>query len=543
MLRDLRNLGRLIGILWTLARFDALFPLDAFRLPWIIVAPLKLFARLARKPSTLRRGQRVALALQQMGPSVIKFGQSLATRADLVGEQIAADLAELQDRLPPFPTEQAIAAIEAELGRPIGEIYASFERTPVAAASIAQVHFATVIERLVIEDENFDETQSAPVAREVRDIVREVAVKVLRPGIEQALARDLDLFLWIAEWLVRTQRSLRRLKPIEAVGTFAHAVAIEMDLRMEAAAASEFAENFAGDPTFYVPAVDWRLTGRRVLTLERINGIRIDEHDKLIAAGHEIDTVLANAACGFFNQVFRDGFFHADLHPGNLFVGADGAIQVVDFGIMGRLDIETRRFLGEMLLGFLEGDYRRVADVHFRAGYVPANQSMDDFMQACRSIGEPILGLPLNEISIASLLGQLFQVTEQFQMETQPQLLLLQKTMVVAEGVGRQINPTINMWQMAQPLVEEWVVENLGPQAKLRGGAADLLRGLERLPQALANLEQATANLAAGGVKLSPESIRALRGEDRGGGRSMVAALWTIAALLAAILVVAINHL
>jgi ubiquinone biosynthesis protein len=309
---------------------------------------------------------------------------------------------------------------------------------------------------------------------------------------------------------------------------------------MEAAAASEFGENFTGDPTFHVPAVDWRRTARRVLTLERINGIRIDEREKLIAAGHDIDAVLARAACGFFNQVFRDGFFHADLHPGNLFVGEDGSVQVVDFGIMGRLDLETRRFLGEMLLGFLEGDYRRVADVHFRAGYVPASESLEDFMQACRSIGEPILGLPLNEISIGRLLGQLFQVTERFHMETQPQLLLLQKTMVVAEGVGRQLNPSINMWQLARPLIEDWVIANLGPAARVREGVEDLLRGLERLPQTLANLERATANLAEGGIRLHPDSFaRFGHGAGRRGEGSMAWALWAIAALLGAILIIA----
>ncbi len=518
MLRDLRNLGRLIGILWTLARFDALFPLDYFRLPPLLSGPLGLFARVVRRPSDLRRGQRLALALREMGPSFIKFGQSLATRADLVGEQIAADLSQLQDRLPPFPAAEAKATIEAELGRPLIEIFATFENEPVAAASIAQVHFATVMD----ED-------GKPHDR---------AVKVLRPGIEQALARDLELFLWVAEWLVRTQPSFRRLKPVEAVGTFARVIATEMDLRMEAAAASEFGENFTGDPTFHVPAVDWRRTARRVLTLERVNGIRIDEREKLIAAGHDIDAVLARAACGFFNQVFRDGFFHADLHPGNLFVGEDGAVQVVDFGIMGRLDLETRRFLGEMLLGFLEGDYRRVADVHFRAGYVPASESLEDFMQACRSIGEPILGLPLNEISIGRLLGQLFQVTERFHMETQPQLLLLQKTMVVAEGVGRQLDPSINMWQLARPLIEDWVIANLGPAARLREGVEDLLRGLERLPRTLANLERATATLAEGGVRLHPDSFAPF-GNDAGRRkeRSMTWALWSIAALLGTLLI------
>ena len=522
MLRDLRNFGRLIGILWTLARFDALFPIDYFRLPPLLSGPLRLFARIVRRPSDLRHGQRLSLALQELGPSFIKLGQSLATRSDLVGAEIAADLSELQDRLPPFPVEQAIAAIEAELGKPLIEIFTTFDETPVAAASIAQVHFATITG--------------------VDGKLHDVAVKVLRPDIEKALARDLELFLWCAEWLVRTQPALRRLKPVEAVGTFARVIVMEMDLRMEAAAASELAENFIGDPTFQVPAVDWRRTGRRVLTLQRVNGIRIDDTERLLAEGHDIDGIMTRAACAFFNQVFRDGFFHADLHPGNLFVGEDGTIQVVDFGIMGRLDIETRRFIGEMLLGFLEGDYRRVADVHFRAGYVPADQSLDDFMQACRAIGEPILGLPLNEISLGRLLGQLFQVTERFHMETQPQLLLLQKTMVVAEGVGRSLNPTLNMWQLARPLIEEWVIANLGPAARTREAVSDLLQGLERLPRALAHLERATAMLAESGVRLHPDSFNGLHGNGRQGSVT-TRALWVIAALLASLLAVAVSHL
>jgi ubiquinone biosynthesis protein len=522
MFRDLRNLGRLIGILWTLARFDALFPLDYFRLPPLLTGPLRLFALIVRRPSDLRRGQRLSLALQALGPSFIKLGQSLATRSDLVGAEIAADLSELQDRLPPFPVEQAIAAIEAELGKPLIEIFTTFDEVPVAAASIAQVHFATVTG--------------------TDGKLHEVAVKVLRPDIEKALARDLDLFLWGAEWLVRTQPALRRLKPVEAVGTFARVIVVEMDLRMEAAAASELAENFIGDPTFRVPAVDWRRTGRRVLCLERMKGIRIDDTNRLIEAGHDIDAVMARAACAFFNQVFRDGFFHADLHPGNLFVGEDGAVQAVDFGIMGRLDLQTRRFIGEMLLAFLEGDYRRVADVHFRAGYVPADQSTDDFMQACRAIGEPILDLPMSEISIGRLLGQLFQVTERFRMETQPQLLLLQKTMVVAEGVGRSLNPTINMWQLARPLIEDWVIANLGPAARTREAIGDLIEGLERLPRTLAHLERATTSLADAGIRLHPDSFDGLHG-TRGTNRSSTTrALWVIAALLASLLAFVISR-
>ena len=307
-----------------------------------------------------------------------------------------------------------------------------------------------------------------------------------------------------------------------------------MDLRLEAAAASELRENLAGDHGFHVPQVDWRRTARRVMTLERIEGIPIDEREALIAAGHEVDAVLEKAARAFFNQIFRDGFFHADLHPGNLFVDGNGDIVAVDFGIMGRLDSDTRRYLAEMLLGFLSGDYGRVARVHFEAGYVPADQSEANFTQACRAIGEPILGRPLNEISLGHLLAQLFQVTEAFAMETQPQLLLLQKTMLLAEGVGRSLNPALNIWSLAQPLIEDWVADNLGPEARLRESVSDGAALVQRLPKLAANAEAALAMIATGGVRLHPNSVAALakaaQERDRRGGASL---LWPAIAALA----------
>jgi ubiquinone biosynthesis protein len=415
LLRGARNLARLVGIVLILARYDALFLFYG-------VGPLGPYLRLAcafmrrrRGIAALRPGQRLAAAFNELGPSFIKLGQLLSTRSDLLGEEIAADLAALQDRLPPFAGSEARALIEAEFGRPLAALYASFDEAAIAAASIAQVHFARTTDG------------------------REVAVKVLRPGIAAAFARDFDLFWWLAGWLERLQPTLRRLRPVEVVRTLSEIVRFEMDLRFEAAAASELAENFAGDPGFRVPQVDWPRTGRVVLTLERISGVRVDDRAAILAAGHAIDALLAAAAGAFFNQVFRDGFFHADLHPGNMFVAEDGALVVVDFGIMGRLDRLTRYYLADMLLGFLSGDYRRVAEVHFAAGYVSVEQSVDAFTQACRSIGEPILGRPLQEISIGRLLAQLFRITEQFGMETQPQLLLLQKTIVLVEGIGRRL--------------------------------------------------------------------------------------------------------
>ena len=513
MWRALKHIGRLLGIARTLARHDALFPLDALNVAPEMVALARLLARIGAKPAAVeaRPGRRLALALQDLGPSFIKFGQSLATRADLLGDEIAADLSELQDRLPPFPAAEARATIEAEFDCPLDELYAEFEDEPVAAASIAQVHFAVTSDG------------------------KEVAVKVLRPDIEKAFARDLDLFYWLAETIERTQPAWRRFRPVEVVRTFARIIEIEMDLRLEAAAASELAENFADDDSFRVPKVDWRRTERRVLTLARIEGIPIDERDALIEAGHDLDAVMEKASRVFFNQIFRDGFFHADLHPGNLFVGADGAIVAVDFGIMGRLDRRTRRYIGGILLGFLAGDYRRVAEIHFDAGYVPRHQSLDAFVQACRSIGEPILERPLAEISLAHLLAQLFRVTEAFEMETQPQLLLLQKTLMVAEGVGRELNPEVNMWEMARPLITKWVVENIGPGARIRDATLGVLSGLERLPELLENVEAGAAMFAEGGLRLHPETVSALAGYGRG-RRRVPAVLWLIAALLGAIL-------
>jgi ubiquinone biosynthesis protein len=510
MIRATRNLRRLLHIARVLARHDALFLLEeAFPASRIGAAILRGGRA---SVSQGRPGERLANALSELGPTFIKLGQALSTRADLLGEQMAADLSQLQDKLPPFPAAEARRIIAEELAAPVESLYQSFDDVPVAAASIAQVHFAVTADG------------------------REVAVKILRPGVEEAFRRDIDLLRWLSEWAELTQKRLRRLKPVESVKTFEDSVAIEMDLRFEAAAAAELAENFRGDESFKVPAVDWVRTGRRVMTLERVAGIPVDERERLIEAGFEPDAILGKAAEAFFNQVFRDGFFHADMHPGNLFVDCTGNLVAVDFGIMGRVDQRTRRFLGEMLIGFLSGNYRKVAEVHFEAGYVPADQSVDAFTQACRSIAEPILGRPMHEISIARLLGQLFQVTETFEMETQPQLLLLQKSMLVAEGVGRSLDPRINMWQLAQPLIEGWMRANLGPEAKVRDAFTTVVGSLERLPRLLAETEKTYSMLVNGGLKLHPDTIKDIVSGRR--QRGLPGWLpWLLAAVLGVLLV------
>lgn len=464
LMRSLKNTFRLLRIGYVLAKHNALFIFDALAIPFWVTVLCGIFTRPDEKT---RPGQRLVAAIEEMGPTYVKLGQSLSTRADLIGDELAKDLSDLQDKIPPFAPAEARRIIEEQLGAPLTELFASFEDIPAAAASIAQVHFAKLHNG------------------------RDVAVKILRPNIEFAFKRDLELFFWLAEMLERSRAPLwRRLKPMQVVETFEQSIRFELDLRFEAAAAVELKHNLRNDTGFVVPEIHWTLTSQRVLTTDRVSGIPISDVERIKAAGHDTDAVLQHAAMSFFNQVFRDGYFHADLHPGNLFVLENGDIAVVDFGIMGRIDRDTRIFLVEILRGFLSEDYMHVARVHIEAGYVPASKSVEQFAQAARAIAKPILGRNLSEISVAKLLGQLFKIAETFEMEVQPQLLLLQKTMMVAEGVGRMLNPTVNMWQVAEPLVEAWARENLGPAARIRDAVEDGASMLQRLPRLVTKLDR-----------------------------------------------------
>jgi len=510
LFRGPRNIARLLIVARTLARHGALAPFaELIEGAGLTPAILQLARLFSRGGASGRPGERLAAALIDLGPVAIKFGQLLSTRSDILGDEAAADLTRLQDRLPPFSGSQARAEVARELGQPLEALFRSFEDASVSAASIAQVHYAVTAEGEL------------------------VAVKVLRPGIEEAFTRDLNLMFWIAEWLERSQPKLRRFKPLAVAETFRAMCRVELDLRLEGAAAAELAQNFADDPSYRVPRIDWRRTTRRVLTLERLTGIRMDDRAAMQATGIDIDLVLSRAAAIFFKQAFRDGFFHGDQHPGNMFVDAEGNIGAVDFGIMGRLDRKTRYYLADMLLGFLERDYGRVADVHFAAGFVPANQSRAEFTQACRSIGEPIFGRPLAEISFANVLAQLLRLSESFEMEAQPQLLLLQKNMLMAEGVSRQLNPNLNIWTLAQPLVESWMRENRGPEARLGQAASEIAGIAGRIPDLVSDMEAAAAAIAHGGVKLHPDTVGAFaRANDNGQGWLIWFAIGALALIL-----------
>ncbi|MFN7038283.1 MAG: 2-polyprenylphenol 6-hydroxylase [Alphaproteobacteria bacterium] len=400
------------------------------------------------------RGRNLAKAFEELGPIYIKLGQTLSTRPDIVGENIAFELSMLRDKLPPFATKAAIDIIEYELGGQLSNHYYDFDPQPIAAASIAQVHKAT--------------THNG----------QKVAVKILRPNIEEIFSKDIKLFKSLAALINKKFKNFKRLKLEEVLFTFEQSIILELDLRFEAAAASELKENLKNDNDIYIPSVEWDKTSKRVLTIEWIEGIKIEDHEEIIKRKFNTEKIAANIAISFFNQAYRDGLFHADMHPGNLLINEKGQIVLIDFGIMGRLDKKTRIYVAEILDGFLKRDYLRVARIHFKAGYIPSNQSLELFAQACRSIGEPIVGLPVNRISIAKLLAQLFKITKDFSMETQPQLLLLQKTMMMVEGVGTMLNPNVNMWQLAEPWIYNWAKKNISFDAKFVDTISEIAENL-----------------------------------------------------------------
>jgi len=514
-LADYRRLWHAARVL---ARNDALFPKE-------YEALLPPSARLARrllgsgraKHDTAPPGVRLARALESLGPAYIKLGQVLATRPDIVGDEVATALEQLQDRLPPFPTAQARAVIAEALGHPVEQMFAALSE-PVAAASIAQVHDGL--------------TATDPPVR--------VAVKVLRPNIAADFGRDLTAFALAARLAERWIPESRRLRPRAVVETLAASVALELDLRMEAAGASELAERTRSDPDFRVPHIDWNRTSDAVMTSEWIDGISIRDRDALIAAGHDPKRIATLVIRSFLNQALRDGFFHADMHPGNLFVDAQGRLVAVDFGIMGRLDETMRRFMAETLAGFLARDYRRVAQVHYDVAFVPAHHPVDTFAQALRAIGEPIFGRPVKDVSMARLLQQLFDTTRRFEMEAQPQLLLLQKTMVVVEGVARSLDPDFDIWEASRPVVETWMIERMGPEARLRDAADGLTamgRVAQNLPQLLRNAEVISAMLADGGVRLHPDSVKLIATAQVSQTRHVRIAIWIAAGALGVIAV------
>jgi ubiquinone biosynthesis protein len=427
---------------------------------------VRRLARIARFGARIPATPDYAAALVAIGPAAIKLGQALSTRPDLVGEKAAENLSLLQDDLPPAPFALIRQTIESSFGASIESLYSRFDETPVGAASIAQVHRAVTTDG------------------------KEVAVKVLRPGIEDEFARAMETYEWAAAHAERYGGELERLRPRMVVAQFRQWTARELDLQREAASASELRENMVAEPGYYIPEIDWRRTARRVLTLEWLDGIKLSDREGLIAAGQDCEALAKTLVRAFLRQAVVDGFFHADLHHGNLFALADGRIAAIDFGIMGRIDRRARVWLAEILYGLITGDYRRVAEIHFEAQYVPPHHSVEEFATALRAAGEPIRGLPVKDISVGRMLESLFSITRDFDMPTQPHLLLLQKTMVMNEGVATALDPDINMWETAEPFLTEWIRSELGPEAYYADRIIDVVRALKNLPELINRIDQ-----------------------------------------------------
>ena len=515
MISTIGHLFRLARAAFVFAREGVFAQID----PLIVPAPMRGalgVVRMLERRSNAETNTRLATALTRLGPTYVKLGQFLATRPDVVGPALARDLSSLQDRMPPIPQHDAEAVVASALGRPVAEVFSAFGPA-VAAASIAQVHRA--------------EITSA-------EGLRPVAVKVLRPGIERRFRIDLASFYFAARHAEQRSSEARRLRIVQVVDTLARSVVMEMDLRLEAAAMSEMEENIRDDADFRVPTLDWDRTAKDVLTLDWVEGTPLSDRAGLVARGIDLEALGRQLMQSFLRHALRDGFFHADMHPGNLFVDGDGRLVAVDFGIMGRLEPKERRFLAEILYGFITRNYRRTAEVHFEAGYVPSHHSVADFAQAIRAIGEPIHNRSAEEISMAKLLTLLFEVTGLFDMRTRPELLLLQKTMVVVEGVARSLDPKLDIWTVAGPVVREWVERHLGPAGRLEGaseGVGEIGRFIGAVPALLgraAGLADQVDTMTRDGLVLAPETVERIGRAEARHNRGIAVALWVIAALL-----------
>ena len=463
-----RALLRLPAVCWHLGRAGVLghvrakVPVPGWMRPPLGALDLIVRSRHARRDA----GGALADALVRLGPGFIKLGQALSTRADLIGPELAHSLSQLQDRLDPFPARVARKQIGVELGGPLEDVFSSFEDKAVAAASVAQVHRARLKGG------------------------REVAVKLLRPNIRRRIMADTSLFFGLAAILEWLAPDLRRLRLVTAVEQFRHTSDIELDLRLEAAAAGRLADNMANEKGVHVPWVDLGHTTAQMLVIEWVDGVRIDDVEALARAGHDIAKITQVAARSFFNQVFRDGFFHADMHPGNIFIAPDGRLVPIDFGIMGHLDFADRLFLARLLTALLEADYDQVARLHAEAGMLGRHVSQAQFAQAVRALGEPVTGKAIGEISLGMVLGQILQLSTRFHVAVQPQYNLLQKSMMMAEGVARQLNPKANMWLLAQPLAAEWMQNEANAVRRVEQLAHDTMVALSRLPQLIESLER-----------------------------------------------------
>jgi ubiquinone biosynthesis protein len=445
--------------------------------------------------NSISGGKKLCNALQEMGTTFIKLGQFLATRPDIIGENVAKDLEKLQDKLPAFDQSMAKEILKNELEKNYFDQIENLSE-PIAAASIAQVHFAEV---------------------RINSETKKVALKILRPNIEKIFNEEIDALMLLAYITQNLIKKTKRLKLVEVVQLLREITNIEMDLRYEAAAANEFYENTKNDIGFIVPKIYWNQTSKKILCLDRIDGISIREVEMLKSKEVDTKSLAKNIIQHFLRHAVRDGFFHADMHQGNLFVGKNGSILPVDFGIMGRLDKNNRKYLAEILYGFIKRDYKKVAEIHFLAGLVPKEVSRDEFAQALRSIGEPIFGQSVKNISGGKLLSQLFQITEKFNMQTQIQLLLLQKTMVVVEGVARKIDPNTNIWDISKPILENWLKETKDPINKVSeivNEASEVLKRLPDLPIIMDKANDVMSLLAEGKFNPNTLAYRSLREEE-----------------------------